>query len=94
MQNETHTPEGRAAQFAKLLTFEGQQVLAYLFRNDNDDLVVIIQLWVALTDEQIRAEIGTNNDAVTMEIFESLNQENVEEVIRQLGIPEIIADLG
>jgi len=94
MQTETHTPESRAAQFAKLLTFEEQQVLVYLYRNSTDDLTIVAQLWVALTDEQIRLEIGTDSDDVTMEVFQELNQDNVEEFVRQLGIPEIIADLG
>lgn len=94
MQTNITAADKREAQFAKLFTFEQQQVLAYLYRDDNDDLVVAIQVWVALTDEQLRAQISAATEALTMEIFDGLNQDTIEEVVRQLGIPEIIKDLG
>lgn len=94
MQNEPDsTAQQREASFAKLLEYEQRQVLVYLYRNEDDDLAIVFQMWVALTDEQIRADITAKTDELAMKIFENLDQSNVGEIVRQLGIPEIIQDM-
>lgn len=93
MQHYQDTAEQRAACFAKLMTFEKRQVLAYLQRDQNDKLSIIVQLWVAHTDEQLRVAITTEADDLTTIIFHSLNDESLPLMLGELGVPAMLAEI-
>lgn len=82
--------EQRVRAHAKLFSVDHRQVVAYLNRDDSDALVVLLQLWVARTDEQLRVAVKSQSDALTQEIFDALNDEGISLVLAELGVPEMI----
>jgi len=94
MQQEQQTAaQQRQQSFAKLLECEGHQVLVYLIRDEADALGVVLQMWVAHTDEQLRAHASVETDEQAMEMFNSINAEAIDDVVKQIGLLEIIEDL-
>lgn len=87
------TSHNRSQSHAKLFDTDRGQVLAYLNRDENDALTVLLQMWVDHTDEPLRALIRGENDDVTLFIFESLDDEGVPQVIDELGMVETIAEI-
>lgn len=84
----------QVTEHAKLFQVEGRQVLAYLERDGDDNLVVILQAWVAKTDEQLRALISFANqygyrettDAVAATMFANLNDEMIPILMQESGL--------
>lgn len=93
MQNDTDqsASDKRVTEHAKLLTYENRQVLAYLFRDEDEELKVIVQLWVARTDDKLQICLGTPSDDVSQNIFDSLDDESIALVFQELGIMGIVA---
>jgi hypothetical protein len=87
------SPTDREHNHAKLLTHRNRQVLAYLFRDGENDLCVILQTWVAVTDEQFRAVIKTGDDEQAAAFFTGLTDETLAVALDQLGMPEEIERL-
>lgn len=83
----------REITFAKLLTVDAQQVLVHLYRDENDALALIVQLWVARTDEQLRVQIDCEDDEKAMILFNDLSDESIELVLQELGVPAMIAEI-
>lgn len=95
MQNdiEFSAPEQRQATFAKLMTYEQSQVLAYLYRDESDQLTIAIQLWVVRTDEQLRAVVSIGDEELTEIAFNSLCDDNVGDLLGEIGIPALLSDI-
>lgn len=97
MVNDTHMildAQKLEKQHAKLLSYGDRQALAFVQRNDeNEKLEVIIQLWVASEDHQLRAALCFGDDALTYAAFEALDDEGLEKVFATLSIPETLAEL-
>jgi hypothetical protein len=92
MHSNTHAKK-REQQHAKLFTYRGQQVLVYLFRDENDALTTVMQLWVASTDEQLRISVNhpSLDDNVIGLLFEDLDEEAVAHTLDHLGVPGVLA---
>lgn len=83
----------RAIAFSKLLRVNGKQVLVHLYRDENDALALIVQLWVARTDEQLRVQIDCEDDEKAMILFNDLNDESIDLVLQNLGVLAMIAEI-
>lgn len=92
-QNDNQTAQMRERTHAKLFTVEHRQVAAYLNRDDSDALVVILQLWVADTDEQLRVALRGAYDAHTQDMFDGLSSEIVKLMLEELGVPAMIEEV-
>jgi hypothetical protein len=71
----------RSQQFAKLLTYQGRQALAFLQRDSDENLVVVVQLWSDAADHQIRAVIAPEHDDQTEVVFDKLDDASLAEFI-------------
>jgi hypothetical protein len=87
MQNETSP---RSQQFAKLLTYQGKQALAFLQRTSDDDLNVVVQLWSDDADHQIRALIATEHDDQAQVAFDSLDDQSLAQFIEASGLAGLL----
>lgn len=83
MHNEA---KQRETNHAKLLQHEQRQVVAFLYRDSDDALCVALQLWVAVTDEQLRAVIQGETDEQTLGIFETLTDETIGHALHHMNI--------
>lgn len=83
-----HHPSSRVTEHAKLFTVKGRQVLAYLYRDDEDALVVALQLWCAASDEQIRAAVRTESDEDALLYFASLDADTIAQSLTAIGLTE------
>ncbi len=90
--SNTHA-KSREQSHAKLLSYQGRQVLAYLYRDKNDGLCVAMQVWVASTDEQLRVSVSYPSipDEVVAGLFEDLDDAQVAHDFEQLGVAKILA---
>lgn len=86
---QTEAPP-RSQQFAKLLTYQGHQALAFLQRDTDENLVVVVQLWLDAPDHQIRAVIAPEFDDQAQVVFENLTDESVAEFINDSGLASIL----
>lgn len=91
MKNETSEQRTRA--HAKLFDTERGQVLVYLNRDDNDDLTINLQMWVATTDEPLRALIRAQNEAHTQAIFDSIEDDSLAQLLEELGLLSVLAEV-
>jgi hypothetical protein len=96
--NMTDQPAiARESAHAKLLTYGERQVLAYLYRNQDDRLTVVMQLWVAKTDEQLRIELSTgdglDSDGRAQIVFGALNDFSLAATLEAIGVPAILAEV-
>ena len=93
MQNEAANNREKA--HAKLLSYQGRQVLAHLYRDQNDRLNVVLQLWVGATDEQLRVEMSYPSmpDDVIAHLFEDMDDEMLGKTLEHLGVPATIAEI-
>ena len=89
-QNHDELAQMRERTHAKLFTVENRQVVAYLNRDDSDDLSVILQLWVASTDEQLRIALRGADDALTQLLFDDLTDERLQTIFNELQVNETI----
>ena len=80
-----HHPSARVTEHAKLLSYGDRQVLAYIYRDEGDAMCVVLQMWVAATDEQIRAVVKTDSDEDAILFFDGISD---------LTLPKVIADIG
>lgn len=93
MQQDTqHDAKQREQSHAKLLTFAGRQVLVFLQRDFDGNLQTIFQIWVADTDEQLRAAVTfeANEDQVQA-AFDDITAESICAIITNLGLLEAIS---
>ncbi len=93
MQQDTqHDAKQREQSHAKLLTFAGRQVLVFLQRDHDGDLQTIFQIWVAETDEQLRAAVTfeANEDQVQA-AFDDITAENIGDIITNIGLLEAVS---
>lgn len=92
MVSTTHA-EKRVQQHAKLLTYRGRQLLAYLYRDENDALTIVMQLWFAPTDEQLRVSMSypSMSDDVVGLMFEDLDDASVADTLDHLKIPDVLS---
>lgn len=88
------TATDRVREHAKLLRYAGRQALVFLARNDDNDLTIVVQLWVARQDTQLRVSIRVDgaDDHVIGNAFDDLNDESLALALDALGAPEIIAE--
>lgn len=99
MQTETLTAaHKRERTHAKLLSWGDRQVLAFVQRDNDGALAVILQLWVAATDEQLQINmqikgIGDHGDTVNQMVFDEIDDEKLPAIMDELGIPAIIREL-
>jgi hypothetical protein len=96
MVNDTHIDNNAQKlekQHAKLLTYGDRQALAFVQRGDAETLEIIIQLWVASEDHQLRVSIAFGSDDMTLAAFERLDQENLESVLATLEVPATLERL-
>jgi hypothetical protein len=93
-QNDNLAAQERERTHTKLFTVEGRQVTAFLNRDDSDALVVILQLWVASTDEQLRVALRSESDEATQEIFAALTDEAIPLIFAELKVEQLIASAG
>lgn len=91
-QNEHQAAQERERTHTKLFIVEGRQVTAFLNRDDSDALVVILQLWVAATDEQLRVALRGASDDDTQVIFTELTDEALPLLFEHLGVTAMIED--
>lgn len=89
-QNDNQAALMRERTHTKLFMVEGRQVSAFLNRDDSDALVVILQLWVAATDEQLRVALRGASDDDTQVIFDDLTDEALPLIFEHLGVPQMI----
>lgn len=92
-QDDYQTSAAREKTHAKLFTVGHRQVLAFLHRDENDALVIVLQLWVAASDEQLQVVVHIHDDAMTQTAFDALSDAGVEQVLQELGVPTIIANI-
>lgn len=90
-QNDDQVAQQREREHSKLFMVEGRQVVAFLNRDDSDDLVVILQLWVASTDEQLRVAIRAGSDDAAQDVFDALTDEAIPLILDELGVAEILS---
>ena len=88
-----HHPTARVELHAKTFTHEGRQVLAYLYRDEEDDLCVALQLWIAATDEQLRAVVRTECDEDTILWFSQLDETTIAAALAGTGLTETLAQI-
>lgn len=91
---DTHAQQREKAH-AKLLTFGERQVLAYLYRDQQDALTLALQLWVAATDEQLRVSVsypGLPEEVIAL-TFANLDDEGLAAHLETMGIPAMIAEI-
>jgi hypothetical protein len=79
---------------AKLLSYGERQALVYLYRDANDALALIVQLWVAQTDEQLRVQIDFGCDHTAQAAFDSLDDESLPHALSGLNLPAMLAQEG
>lgn len=92
MQNEA--AQKRVTAHAKLFTVnDDRQVLCMLQRAADEDLAVIVQVWVAGEDHQLRAVIQVTSDERAQECFDGITDENIADVLEQVGINGVIREL-
>lgn len=84
----------RAANHTKLLSYDHQQVSAMLFRDADDELAVMVQLWVNATDEQLRGVVTLPSDEDAQAFFEHLADDTIEPVLEGLGLLDIITEIS
>lgn len=89
-QNDDQAALMRETTHTKLFMVEGRQVTAFLNRDENDALVVILQLWVAKTDEQLRVSVVGSDEPSTQEMFDLLDGETIDFMFRELKIQDLI----
>lgn len=85
VRNDTH---------AKLLTYDGRQALAFLSRNDDAALTIIVQLWCEVEDHQLRVAVAVDDadDAVVRSAFADLSDESVTLLLDELGVGSLLRD--
>jgi hypothetical protein len=93
-QNDDQFAQQRVATHTKLFEIEGRQLVAFLNRDDSDALVVILQLWVAATDEQLRVAVRCADEPSTQEMFDLLDTDTIQFMLSELKVPELIAELS
>jgi hypothetical protein len=94
MQYDFIDAEERKKCFAKLLTYKGRQILVYLYRCDGDHLVLVMQLWVGRTDEQLRIEINVpDDDEGIYSIFQKTCDENIETFLDETGVSALLEEV-
>ena len=86
MQSEPN----RSQQFAKLLTYNGKQALAFLQRDTEENLVVVVQLWSESADHQIRALIAPEFDDQVQVVFDNLDDASLAEFIEKSGLGSVL----
>ena len=94
MVTDTHTSP-RTQNHAKLLRYADRQALAFLTRVD-DVLSIIVQLWCASQDHQLRVAInvdGATDDEVIGNAFGDLNDESLALCLDELGVAAMLAEL-
>ena len=87
MQSE---PQPRSQQFAKLLTYQGQQALVALQRDGDDNLSVIVQMWSNSADAQIRALVALQSDDQAQVAFDSFDVESLAQFIDASGMADAL----
>lgn len=84
----------REQQHTKLFDYHGRQVSARIQRDGDDDLCVVLQMWVAASDEQIQALIKGQDDDATAAIFAGLTQDTIAKAVEDLKLPEIMEEVS
>lgn len=89
---DTHTL-ARVQEHAKLLRYRDRQALAFLQRDEA--LMIVVQLWCASQDHQLRVAFGVDgaDDAVIANAFMDLTDETLAAALDQLGVGETLAGL-
>lgn len=82
----------RTSHHAKLLTVGDRQVLAFLSRDEEHKLSVMLQLWVAATDEPVRGQISLTSEENAQSFFDDLCDDTIGAVVEGLGLLEIISE--
>lgn len=92
MVSNTHALE-RLQEHAKLLRYADRQALAFVQRGDAGALTIIVQLWCASEDHQLRVAIGVDGvaDTVIEDAFADLNDESLALCLDELGVGEALA---
>lgn len=85
--------EQREQAHAKLLSYQGRQVLAFVQRDAHDALCIILQLWCAQTDEQLRVSVAGQTERETESIFADLRDEGLEAMLDHLEVSAILGGL-
>lgn len=91
---DTHI-EKRVQGHAKLLRYADRQALIFLSRSENDALTIIVQLWCAREDHQLRVSVGVDGcaDSVIEDAFADLNDETLRLTLDSLGVGETLREL-
>lgn len=96
-QHEASDAHERVQQHAKLLRYRDRQALVMLVRDDHDALAVVVQLWVAATDEQLRVSIklsGTDaDDDINHLAFVRMTNVELSDTLDTLGVGAMLDKL-
>jgi hypothetical protein len=91
MMTNTHI-EARVTEHAKLLSYNGRQVLAFLAVDEQGQMTIVLQVWIARFDQQLRASVVFNSDThdAVYGLFESLNEQTVGDLVKSVGLAQAI----
>lgn len=92
--NEETAAEQRQGNFAKLFDINDRQILVYLYRDEDDLLSVVVQLWVAHTDEQLRAQIDVKDDSIAQNLFDTISDCNIDLLIKDIGFNDVFSEFS
>lgn len=88
-----HHPSSRVELHAKTITHDGRQVLAYLYRDSTDALCVALQMWVAASDEQLRAVVQVETDEEAILWFSQLDETTIAAALDGTGLAATLAQI-
>lgn len=94
MVSETHA-ESRVKEHAKLLLYDDRQALVFLQRDDNDSLMIVVQVWLRNSDEQLRLAINLNGmygDVYIQNMFDALTDDLLKKALDEVGFGRTIAE--
>lgn len=77
--------------FAKILDWNGRQVLLWLARDDQDVLCLYLQLWVERTQEQLQGKIYFADEDPRM--IDMIDQDNLATVLEELGLIALLEEI-
>ena len=71
---------------------DDRQVLAFLTRDEEHKLAVMLQLWVAATDEPVRGQVSLTSEENAQSFFDDLCDDTIAPVVEGLGLLQIISE--
>ncbi len=83
-------PTTRSQRFAKLLDYQGKQVLVALARNSDDDMRITVTMWSGIADMQVVALMDLGDDDRALVAFDTLDQTNIAAFIEATPLGELV----